>query len=116
MLCHCRPRCEAEALQASLEARFESCGLALHPTKTRVIYSRTPIGTTAILIGDFVRVGLFAERAKYGSVAKVRSQKVFPARAGERIRAEPLDRASSASLRRRFRIAHAAPPEMYRLC
>ena len=39
-LCHCRTRHEAEALRASLEARFESCGLALHPTKTRVIYCK----------------------------------------------------------------------------
>ena len=31
VLCHCRTRREAAALQASLEARFVSCGLALHP-------------------------------------------------------------------------------------
>ena len=39
-ICHCRTRREAEALQASLEARFVSCGLALHPTKTRIVYCK----------------------------------------------------------------------------
>ena len=40
VICHCRTRREAEALQASLEARFVSCGLALHPTKTRIVYCK----------------------------------------------------------------------------
>jgi len=40
VLCHCRTRREAKALQASLEARFASCGLALHPTKTRIVYCK----------------------------------------------------------------------------
>lgn len=39
-VCHCRTRSEAEALQASLEARLASCGLVLHPTKTRVVYCK----------------------------------------------------------------------------
>ena len=40
LICHCRTRREAEALQASLKARFVSCGLALHPTKTRIVYCK----------------------------------------------------------------------------
>ena len=40
VICHCRTRREAEALQASLEARFVSCGLTLHPTKTRIVYCK----------------------------------------------------------------------------
>lgn len=40
VICHCRTRREAEALQTSLEARFVSCGLALHPTKTRIVYCK----------------------------------------------------------------------------
>jgi group II intron reverse transcriptase/maturase len=40
VICHCRTRREAEALQASLEARFVSCGLVLHPTKTRIVYCK----------------------------------------------------------------------------
>ena len=40
VICHCRTRREAEAFQASLEARFVSCGLALHPTKTRIVYCK----------------------------------------------------------------------------
>ena len=40
VICHCRTHREAEALQASLEARFVSCGLVLHPTKTRIVYCK----------------------------------------------------------------------------
>jgi transposase len=41
VICHCHSRAEAERLMASLQERFVSCGLTLHPQKTQVVYSRT---------------------------------------------------------------------------
>ena len=37
-LVHCRTRGEAENLLCVLTERFEECGLALHPQKTRIVY------------------------------------------------------------------------------
>jgi len=39
-LVHCRNRKEAEALLERLKARFEECGLQLHPEKTRIVYCK----------------------------------------------------------------------------
>jgi RNA-directed DNA polymerase len=35
---HCRTQSEAEALRAALAERFATCGLALHPQKTKIVY------------------------------------------------------------------------------
>jgi RNA-directed DNA polymerase len=37
-ICHCRTQSEAEALCAALAERFATCGLALHPQKTKIVY------------------------------------------------------------------------------
>jgi len=37
---HCQTNAQAVALQAALVARFAEGGLALHPTKTRIIYGK----------------------------------------------------------------------------
>jgi hypothetical protein len=37
-ICHCRTQSEAEALRAALAERFATCGLALHPQKTKIVY------------------------------------------------------------------------------
>jgi len=37
---HCRSQQEAERLHKALQARFETCGLQLHPQKTQVVYCR----------------------------------------------------------------------------
>lgn len=37
---HCRSKEEAEELRASLEKRFQECGLELHPVKTRIVYCK----------------------------------------------------------------------------
>jgi len=39
-LCHCRTRKQAEHLKRALERRFASCGLELHPEKTKIVYCR----------------------------------------------------------------------------
>ena len=39
-LAHCKTRSQAEQLLVSIEERFKSCGLALHPTKTKIIYCK----------------------------------------------------------------------------
>lgn len=40
VICHCRSQQEAERLHKALQARFETCGLQLHPQKTQVVYCR----------------------------------------------------------------------------
>jgi hypothetical protein len=40
VICHCRCQQEVERLQKALQARFESCGVKLHPQKTQVVYCR----------------------------------------------------------------------------
>lgn len=39
-ICHCRTRAQAEALLGHLRERFASCGLTLHPEKTKIVYCR----------------------------------------------------------------------------
>jgi RNA-directed DNA polymerase len=39
-LCHCASEREAITLRSTLEDRFSSCGLQLHPDKTKVVYCR----------------------------------------------------------------------------
>lgn len=39
-LLHCRTKAEAEQLLAVLDARFQSCGLTLHPEKTKIVYCK----------------------------------------------------------------------------
>ncbi len=39
-LVHCRTEQEAQQLKAALQARFEECGLEMHPTKTHIIYCK----------------------------------------------------------------------------
>jgi len=40
IICHCRSRREAVALQVALDRRFAECGLVLHPEKTKVVYCK----------------------------------------------------------------------------
>ena len=39
-LAHCKTELEAKQLLAELKARFEACGLELHPDKTKIIYCK----------------------------------------------------------------------------
>jgi RNA-directed DNA polymerase len=39
-IAHCRTKEEAETLLASLNQRFNECGLELHPDKTRIVYCK----------------------------------------------------------------------------
>lgn len=40
LVCHCASYHEAQRLRTVLERRFESCGLQLHPKKTKVVYCK----------------------------------------------------------------------------
>ncbi len=40
VICHCRTKEEAETLLDNLRERLGSCGLQLHPIKTRVVYCK----------------------------------------------------------------------------
>jgi RNA-directed DNA polymerase len=40
IVCHCSNEREARALRSTLERRFASCGLRLHPQKTQVVYCK----------------------------------------------------------------------------
>ena len=39
-LVHCKSEAEARAVLDAIRRRFERCGLALHPTKTRIVYCK----------------------------------------------------------------------------
>ncbi len=41
IVCHCNHQMECEQLKAELENRFESCGLQLHPEKTKMVYCKS---------------------------------------------------------------------------
>src|SRR4030088_2353004 len=41
-LVHCRTEQEAQALKADLQARLAVCRLELHPTKTKIVYCKSP--------------------------------------------------------------------------
>ena len=40
IVCHCYTEGEAQQLKLMLEARFQSCGLQLHPEKTKIVYCK----------------------------------------------------------------------------
>jgi group II intron reverse transcriptase/maturase len=40
IVCHCDTEAEATALKHALEQRFQSCGLTLHPDKTKIVYCK----------------------------------------------------------------------------
>src|SRR4051812_32803675 len=40
LICHCRSEEEARTLWNALEVRFRTCGLVLHPTKTKLVYCK----------------------------------------------------------------------------
>ncbi len=40
IVCHCASQREAKRLRSLLEARFQQCGLRLHPEKTQVVYCK----------------------------------------------------------------------------
>jgi RNA-directed DNA polymerase len=40
LICHCRSEQEARALWSTLEARFGTCRLVLHPQKTKLVYGK----------------------------------------------------------------------------
>jgi RNA-directed DNA polymerase len=56
IICHCRSRRDAVALQEALDRRFADCGLVLHPDKTKVVYCKDTNrkGSYAILQFDFL--------------------------------------------------------------
>jgi RNA-directed DNA polymerase len=39
-LVHCKSYAEAQAIREELKKRFESCGIEIHPAKTKIIYCR----------------------------------------------------------------------------
>lgn len=39
-LVHCRTEQEAQTIKQALQARFEQCGLEMHPTKTKIVYCK----------------------------------------------------------------------------
>jgi RNA-directed DNA polymerase len=41
IICHCNSEVEARCLKQELSVRFESCGLALHPDKTKIVYCKS---------------------------------------------------------------------------
>jgi len=41
MICHCASEKEAAALKEVLTERFQSCGLTLHPEKTKIVYCKS---------------------------------------------------------------------------
>jgi RNA-directed DNA polymerase len=40
IICHCRSEEEARTLWSALEVRFRTCGLVLHPAKTKIVYCK----------------------------------------------------------------------------
>jgi hypothetical protein len=40
VLVHCSSEPEAQAVLAAIRGRFQQCGLAVHPTKTRIVYCK----------------------------------------------------------------------------
>jgi group II intron reverse transcriptase/maturase len=40
IICHCRSEAEARTLWGALEVRFRTCGLVLHPAKTKIVYCK----------------------------------------------------------------------------
>jgi hypothetical protein len=40
VIVHCKNEDEARTVLAAIRGRFEQCGLALHPTKTRIVYCK----------------------------------------------------------------------------
>ena len=40
VICHCRIHSEAERVKEALQERFASCGLQLHPQKTKLVYCK----------------------------------------------------------------------------
>ena len=67
-LVHCRTEPEALALKEALEQRFLSCGLRLHPEKTRVVYCRRGHGGRRYPTESFEFLGYcFRRRARRDS-------------------------------------------------
>src|SRR5215218_3133873 len=40
IICHCHSEEEARTLWSALEVRFRTCGLVLHPAKTKIVYCK----------------------------------------------------------------------------
>lgn len=40
IICHCRSEEDARTLWSALEVRFRTCGLVLHPAKTKIVYCK----------------------------------------------------------------------------
>jgi len=55
-LVHCRSKEQAEEMYVALKQRFESCGLELHPTKTKIAYCKDTgrLGNHEITSFDFL--------------------------------------------------------------
>lgn len=56
IVCHCVSKRQAEALYASLQKRFETCGLKLHPEKTKIVYCKDANhkGSYPVITFDFL--------------------------------------------------------------
>jgi hypothetical protein len=70
---HCKSEVEARAVLEAIRGRFEQCGLALHPTKTRIVYCKDAnrTGTYEHISFDFLGYTFRPRRAKS------RSGKIF---------------------------------------
>ncbi len=70
IVCHCIHQRECEQLKAVLEKRFESCGLQLHPEKTKIVYCKSHCrrGGYPVISFDFLgyRFGPRLVRNRYG--------------------------------------------------
>lgn len=67
IICHCRTRREALALQRALDRRFAGCGLMLHAEKTKVVYCKDTNrkGDYSVLQFDFLGYAFRPRLAKW---------------------------------------------------
>ena len=63
---HCKSEAEARVVLEAIRGRFEQCGLALHPTKTRIVYCKDANRTGAYehITFDFLGYTFRPRRAK----------------------------------------------------
>jgi group II intron reverse transcriptase/maturase len=66
VLVHCPSEPEAQAMLAAIRGRFQQCGLAVHPTKTRIVYCKDDDrpGTSRPIRFDFLGFTFQPRRAK----------------------------------------------------
>lgn len=66
IIVHCATETEARALQQALADRFRSCGLTMHPEKTKIVYCKDSNrrGTAPVIAFDFLGFTFRPRRAK----------------------------------------------------